>query len=173
MLSKFANSGAMWLSDWWQFAQMTADTSWKFTRPVERPEMLWNGHTPMYGAAPPTSCGAAPISTGNFAQSNVSWTQRTRRKAKFEKNCFIAPWFEITPACGPVPVQFAAVIVSRFADTVGQLPVDAVNSSRQLRFSTASCAANTGAASISAVSPILKVSRQNATICRVNVGRLM
>ena len=51
-MSKYANSGAMWLIVEWQFAQMTADMSWKSTRPV--PPCLaiaidWNGHTPVYG----------------------------------------------------------------------------------------------------------------------------
>jgi hypothetical protein len=41
-----------------QFAQITDETSRKFTRPpLLVPEMLWNGHAPVYGEGPPTSCG--------------------------------------------------------------------------------------------------------------------
>src|SRR4051795_6311730 len=93
----------MWLSVWWQLAQIAADTSWKLTRPppLVGLAMLVNGHTPMYGAEPPTSVGVVEISTGKRRQSNVSWTNRPRRIDRFEKNCFIRPGLVSTPDLGP------------------------------------------------------------------------
>src|ERR1044071_1389076 len=101
----------MWLIDEWQFAQMTADVSRKFTRPppLSGDEIDLNGHTPVYGDAPPTSTGVDATSAGNFVHTKVSWTQRVRRNAKFEKNCFITPGFVNTPAVGPPLPQAAGV----------------------------------------------------------------
>src|SRR5215510_1005085 len=96
--------------------------------PLSVPAMLANGHGAVYGALfAPAGCGA-PTSAGNAVQSNTSCTQRTRRNARFEKNCFITPGFVNTPAViGGLFAQLAVVIVP-FAATVGHVPVVAVNS---------------------------------------------
>src|ERR1044071_5539364 len=114
----------MWLSVWWQLAQIAAETSWKLTRPPPFVglAMLLNGHTPSYGAAPPTSVGVADSSTGKRAQSKVSCTKRPRRIARFEKNCFIRPGSVSTPALGPPLVHSAGVKTPVPGVNVGQLP---------------------------------------------------
>src|SRR6478609_2764752 len=96
--------------------------------PLSVPEMLVNGQGAVYGALfEPAGCGE-PTSVGKAVQSNVSCTQRTRRNARFEVNCFITPGFVSTPAViGGLFVQFALVIVP-LAATVGHVPVVAVNS---------------------------------------------
>src|SRR3990167_3424939 len=124
----------MWFIVEWQFAQITAAVSWKLIRPTVVPsEMLVNGHTPVYGEAPPTSVGAAAISIGNLAQSNVSCTHLTRRNARLPKKWAIAPVSVRTPTLGPVPAQSAGVNVAvptvPSYTNVGQVPVVAVNSS--------------------------------------------
>ena len=81
-MSKFANSGAMWFIVVWQFAQMTADVSWKLIFAVVPPVMLSNAQGLVYAPAPMT-CGVAENSAGNFEQTNVSWMKRTRRNAMF------------------------------------------------------------------------------------------
>src|SRR6476469_8689210 len=112
---------------------MTALVSWKSTRPtpplVVVVEIELNGHTPVYGELPPTLVGVVETSAGNFVQTKVSWTQRTRRNAKFEKNCFITPGFVSTPACGPPFAQSAAAKVPAVMSNVGQLPFAFVNRS--------------------------------------------
>src|ERR1041384_1533316 len=107
--------------------QIADDTSWKLTRPppLVGLETLLNGHTPRYGAAPPTSVGVVDSSAGNRRQSKVSWTQRTRRNAKFEKNCCCTPGLVWTPTLAPPLVHSTSVIVVPL--TVGQLPVCLVN----------------------------------------------
>ena len=52
------------------------------TPPLFGLEIDWNGHTPVYGAAPPTSVGSFEVSAGNFVQTNVSCTKRERRNAR-------------------------------------------------------------------------------------------
>src|SRR5690242_555036 len=141
----------MWLIVVWQFAQMTADVSWKSTRPVPPLSMVvaidLNGHTPVYGDVPPTLVGVSETSAGNFTQSKVSWTHRTRRNAKFEKNCFITPGLVSTPAFGPPLVHSAGVNTPVLSSNVGQLPLDAVNRSVYAPLLTESSAANAGAVS--------------------------
>src|SRR5213078_4555657 len=120
----------MWLIVVWQLAQIADDTFWKSTRPPPLVGLatLPNGHTPRYGATPPTS--VPPVvdsSAGNRRQSNVSWTQRTRRNAKFEKNCCCTPGLVRTPDLGPPLAHSTSVIVVPL--TVGQPPVFLVNRS--------------------------------------------
>src|SRR5205085_8290452 len=112
-------------------------------------------HGEVYACAPPISMLVSLSSAGNAVHANDSCTQRTRRKAMFEKNCAWTPGFESTPACVVTPLlQSAAVNVPSAALNVGQVPLDAVNISDIERFSTVSCAANTGAVSDMADSPI-------------------
>src|SRR5262245_64683795 len=110
----------MWFIVEWQFAQMTADVSWKFTRPPPLVGLAIdaNGHTPVYGEAPPTSVGVAETSAGNFVHTNVSCTQRVRRNAKLPKNCFITPGFDNTPACTP-PLAHSAGVNVKAPSNVG------------------------------------------------------
>src|SRR5512140_1673416 len=118
----------MWLSVWWQFAQIADDTSWKLTRPppLVGLAMAVNGHTPLYGTAPPTFC-AGPTSAGNRTQSKVSWTQRTRRNARFETNDDITPGLVSTPALGPPFAHSASVNTPVASLKVGQLLLAFVN----------------------------------------------
>src|SRR5260221_13604588 len=119
----------MWLIVEWQFAQMTACVSWKLMRPpLSVPAIDANGHTPVYGAAAPTSVGAAATSAGNFVHTNVSCTHRVRRNAKFDTNCACTPGFVSTPAFGP-PFTHSAGVNVTLPSYVGQLPEDAVNKS--------------------------------------------
>ena len=92
----------MWLIVEWQFAQMTARRVLEVDAARRRCRCVAiESERPHAGVrrAPPTSVGVAETSAGNFVQTNVSCTQRTRRNAKFEKNCFITPGFVSTPAC--------------------------------------------------------------------------
>src|SRR5262249_47561733 len=112
----------MWLIVEWQFAQMTACVSWKFTRPpLSVPAIELNGHTPVYGAAAPTSVGVAETSAGNFVHTNVSCTHRVRRNAKFELYCACTPGLVSTPAFGP-PFAQSAAVNTLVPSNVGQVP---------------------------------------------------
>src|ERR1043166_4199596 len=93
----------MWLIVVWQLAQIADATFWKSTRPPPLVGLatLANGHAPRYGATPPTSTGVLDSSAGNRRQSKVSWIQRTRRNAKFQKNCACPPALARTPPLGP------------------------------------------------------------------------
>src|SRR5690349_19189108 len=110
---------------------MTADVSWKLMRPLPFVGLAieLNGHTPVYGAAPPTSVGACETSAGNFVQTKTSWTQRARRKARLPKYWAITPGFVSTPALGPLFVHSAEANVPLASVKVGQLSAPAVNMS--------------------------------------------
>src|SRR5258706_16200921 len=137
----------MWLRLEWQFAQITAEVSRKFTRPpVAVPEMLSNGKLPVYGVAPPTSLPASEISAGSFVHANVSCTQRTRRNAKLLNKCACMDGFVKMPACVGVPfAQLPGVTWNVVALIVGPVPCVAMNSCWYEPASTVSLAANAGA----------------------------
>src|SRR5581483_4199447 len=105
---------------------------------------------------------------GNRVQSKVSWTQRTRRKPRFEKKLAITPGLPSTPASVPPLPQSPSVIVPPVKD--GQFLAARVNRSVYAPLASVSSVASAGAESNCGVPPILNASCQKPKICVANAG---
>ena len=106
--------------------------SLKFTRTVAAvpPVMLSKGQGLVYTVRP-IEVGLSVNSVGYFAQTNVSWTKRVRRKAIGEKYCAWMPRSVRIPTLGAplLAAQSAAVSVLVAMSNVGHVPVVAVKRS--------------------------------------------